>query len=115
MRPPPSSTKDSLTWRLREHARDHWPDLVDVQVRFRANFAYVDGHDANGDTLKLCRLRYTGSATTWGFGIYRASHDDYEDSFLPNGLTAGTPQDALDCACNLYLQPHTTTRNTPTN
>lgn len=35
--------------------------------------------------MKLCRLRYTGSASTWGFAIYRASHDDYEDNVLPNG------------------------------
>ena len=63
----------------------------------------------------LCRLRYTGSATTWGFAIYRASRDDYEDSFLPTGLTAGSPQDALDCACGLYINTSTTPRNAPTN
>ena len=32
------------------------------------------------------RLRYAGSASTWGFAIYRASHDDYENSYLPNGM-----------------------------
>jgi hypothetical protein len=26
------------------------------------------------------RLRYAGSAATWGFAIYRASHDDYDKS-----------------------------------
>ena len=51
----------------------------------------------------LCRLRYAGSASRWGFAIYRASHDDYQDNFLPNGYTAGTPEDALDCAAGLYL------------
>ena len=40
---------------------------------------------ADGTTLPLCRLRYGGSAHTWGFAIYRASHDDYEDSILPAG------------------------------
>ena len=39
----------------------------------------------------------------WGFAIYRASHDDYEDSFLPSGSMGGTPEEALDCACGLYL------------
>jgi hypothetical protein len=48
------------------------------------------------------RLRYTGSATTWGFAIYRASHDDYEKSIRPSGYPRG-PQQALDCACGLYL------------
>ena len=46
------------------------------------------------------RLRYAGSASTWGFAIYRASHDDY---ILPSGHPTGTPQEALDCACGLYL------------
>ncbi len=39
----------------------------------------------------------------WGFAIYRASHDDYEDSFLPSGNFAGSPEEAIDCACGLYL------------
>ncbi|WP_207954829.1 hypothetical protein [Saccharopolyspora elongata] len=33
-------------------------------------------------------MRYTGSATTWGFAIYRASHDDYENSILPSGYSS---------------------------
>ena len=74
-----------------------------MRLRFRSNFAYVDGEIADGPTIPLCRLRYGGSAHTWGFAIYRASHDDYEDSFLPNGMTGGSPEEALDCACMLYL------------
>jgi hypothetical protein len=69
----------------------------------RANFAYVDGRTADGEVLPLCRLRYGGSASRWGFAIYRAGHEDYEDSVLPSGFTAGEPEDALDCACGLYL------------
>jgi hypothetical protein len=48
-------------------------------------------------------VRYGGSASRWGFALYRASHDDYQDNVLPNGWAAGTPEDALDCACRLYL------------
>ena len=33
--------------------------------------------------MRLCRLRYGGSAHQWGFAIYRASHDDYEDPTCP--------------------------------
>ncbi len=51
--------------------------------------------------------RYSGSASTWGFAIYRASHDDYQTSILPTGWPAGSPQEALDCACGLYLGDHT--------
>jgi hypothetical protein len=103
MASPPASTKNSLTSRLSSHARQHWPQLEAVTVRFRSNFAYVAGHLPDGETLALCRLRYAGSANSWGFAIYRASHDDYEASFLPNGQFAGTPEQALDCACGLYL------------
>ena len=116
MKAPPTSTKHSLTDRLRRHARVRWPQLADVEVRFRAAFAYIDGRAADGTVIKLCRLRYAGSANTWGFAIYRASHDDYDDSFLPNGTPAGSPEEALDCACGLYLNdPTVWLRDTPTN
>ena len=58
-------------------------------------------------TLKLCRLRYVGSASQWQFAIYRASHDDYDESVFFTGLPVGTCQDALDTACGLYLNDPT--------
>ena len=88
---------------LTAHARERWPQLVDVLVRYRGAFAYIDGQLPDGTTLPLCRLRYGGSAHTWGFAIYRASHDDYEPSILHNGYPTGSPQEALDCACGLYV------------
>jgi hypothetical protein len=78
------------------------------KVRVRGRFAYIDGAlDSgevldNGEVLALCRLRYVGSATVWGFAIYLASKDGYQDSLLPSGRPSGTPQEALDCACGLY-------------
>jgi hypothetical protein len=114
---PPASTKSSLGQRLSQRARERWPDLKQVTVRFRGQFAYVDGHLADGEVLQLCRLRYGGYANSWGFAIYRASHDDYQNSILPNGDFAGTAEDALDTACGLYLnepsawQPNTTPTN----
>lgn len=106
---PPQSTKTSLAQRLRDHARDRWPQLARLEVRFRGSFAYVNGHlaDGDGDALPLCRLRYGGSASQWGVALYRASHDDYQDSVLPNGRLAGSPEEALDCACGLYLNDPT--------
>jgi hypothetical protein len=74
-----------------------------VNVRFRANFAYVDGEISEGPTIPLFRLRYGGSANRWGFAIYLASRDGYEDSVLPSGMSVGSPEEALDCACGLYL------------
>jgi hypothetical protein len=107
MAKPPQSTKDSLARRLRIHARDRWPALTDVHVRYRGAFAYVDGELADTTTLPLCRLRYGGYANQWGFAIWLASKNGYEDSFLPNGFPVGTAEDALDCACGLYLNDPT--------
>lgn len=103
MTSPPESTKASLTSRLNTHARAHWPALTRIDVRFRAGFAYINGGLRDGTTVKLCRLRYGGSAHQWGFAMYRASHDDYEDSFLPTGTIVGSAEEALDCAAGLYL------------
>jgi hypothetical protein len=58
---------------------------------------------ADGEVLPLCRLRYGGYASSFGFNIYLASKDGYEDTTLPNGAFEATPQQALDCACGLYL------------
>jgi hypothetical protein len=99
----PESTRSSLEQRLRERQRQRWPQLADIQVRFRASFAYIDGRLPNGDGLPLCRLRYGGSATFWGFAIFLGSSGRYEDSILPTGTFQGTPQEALDCACGLHL------------
>jgi hypothetical protein len=110
---PPASTKTSLGQRLTAHARERWPTLDRVEVRFRGQFAYLTGHLPDGEALPLCRLRYGGSASRWGFAIYRASHDDYQDSILPNGYTTGSPEDALDCACGLYLNEPTAWQSEP--
>ena len=65
----------------------------------------------HGSSLPLCRLLYTGSATTGGFAIRRASH--YDKSVLPSRYPAGTLQEALDCACGLYLDDTTAWLNPP--
>ena len=99
----PDSTKRSLRARLDTHAQARWPALTEVRLRFRGAFAYIDGVLADGEILPLCRLRYVGSAHEWGFAIYRASHADYQDSYLPTGTPVGTAEDALDTASGLYL------------
>ncbi len=103
MASPPASTKTSLGQKLRDRAQQRWPQLTGVTVRFRGPFAYITGQLPGDADLPLCRLRYVGYASTWGFAIYRASHDDYQDSYLPSGQPSGTPEEALDCACGLYL------------
>ena len=111
----PDSTKASLEQRLRARARDRWPQIASLHIRHRGNFSYVDAALADGTMLKLCRLRYVGSASQWQFAIYRASHDDYDESVFPTGLPVGTCQDALDTACGLYLNDPTAWIQPPTN
>ena len=112
----PESTKSSLRQRLETRRRERWPSLTELETTFRANFAYVKGVDPDGDELKLMRLRYHGSASSWGFAIYLASRDGYEDSILPSGAFSGEPEEALDCACGLYLnEPEAWLRDSPRN
>jgi DNA-binding CsgD family transcriptional regulator len=111
----PDSTKTSLEQRLRARARERWPQIASLQIRHRGTFSYVDAALTGGTTLKLCRLRYVGSASQWQFAIYRASHDDYDESVFFTGLPVGTCQDALDTACGLYLNDPTAWTRPPTN
>ena len=111
----PESTKASLEQRLRARARERWPQIASLQIRHRGTFSYVDATLTDATTLKLCRLRYVGSASLWQFAVYRASHDDYDESVFFTGLPVGTCQDALDTACGLYLNDPTAWVRPPTN
>jgi hypothetical protein len=99
----PASTRSSITLRLLDHAGKHWPQLKKVQVTCRASFAYVAGVLPGGEQIPLFRLRYGGSAHSFGFAIYSAARERYEDTLLLTGLPAGTPQEALDTACTIHL------------
>jgi hypothetical protein len=112
---PPESMQHHLRQRLNEHARDRWPGLAEVQIRYRAGFAYIDAVLPDGHTQPLCRLRFTGVLHTWGFAIYAATSDGYQDNILPSGLPIGSPEEALDCACGLYLNDPTAWLTPPTN
>ena len=100
---PAESTKNSLLYRLNAHARSPLAADHDLDVRYRGQFAYVQAELTDGTTQPLIRLRYGGSARHWGFGLYLASSDKYENQILPNGFPTGSPEEALDCACGLYL------------
>lgn len=99
----PDNTRRLVQSRLQARAAERWPELTDVRVRTRAGFAYVEATTADGEELALCRLRYLRTASEWGFGMYLASKDGYEDSVLPSGSFSGSVEEAFDCACGLYL------------
>ncbi|HEX9541646.1 MAG TPA: hypothetical protein VGA04_26080 [Streptosporangiaceae bacterium] len=93
----PDSTKTSIRLRLRQHARDHWPQITDLDVTYHGAFIYVSAAiDDSDEPIPLFRLRYGGSAHSFGFAIYSPARDRYERSLLLTGLPAGTPQEALD-------------------
>ena len=99
----PESTRGSITWRLILHAGEHWPQLDKIQVSYRGSFACVTGVLPGGEQIPLCRLRYGGSAHSFGFAIYSAAKGGCQDAVLRTGLPAGTPQEALDTACTVHL------------
>jgi hypothetical protein len=99
----PDSVKTTLAQRLDTHRRTRWPQLARVDLRYRGEYAYLDAVTTDDEIWPLCRLRYTGTSNRWGFAIHLASQDSYEDSLLPTGLPTGTPEEALDCSCGLYL------------
>jgi hypothetical protein len=53
----PSSTCDSITWRLMLHAGQNWPQLDKVQITCRGGFAYVADVLPGGEQIPLCRGR----------------------------------------------------------
>jgi hypothetical protein len=103
MATPPESTKISLRQRLRARAQAHWPQVASLNFRYRGAFAYVDAQLPDGDVLPLIRLRYSGSARHWSFGLYLPSSGSFENQILPSGFPSGSPEEALDCACGPYL------------
>ena len=100
----PDGARRALARQVDERRQHRWPDLHDLQIRYRGDFDYVAGATSQEHQPQpLFRLRYIGSPNDWGFAIYLASRDGYEDSILPAGRFVGSPAEALDCACGLYL------------
>jgi hypothetical protein len=89
---PSEHTPLSLEGRLGEHARTSWPQLEQLHVRPRGAFAYVEAELADGEQVTLMGLRYTGAVGRWGFALYYAGSDCYEDSLLPTGSPTGHPR-----------------------
>jgi len=73
---PPASTKTSLQQRLTAHARDRWPALAAVTVRFRAQFAYLDALAAR---LTAFEPRYNTTATPFDWRFTRTDLHDMLD------------------------------------
>jgi hypothetical protein len=99
----PEPTRSSITVRLLDHAEKNRPQLAKARTRYHGSFACITGVLRDGTQIPLFRLRYGGSARSFGFAIYSAASDRYEDVLLRTGLPTGTPQEALDTACTVRL------------
>jgi hypothetical protein len=99
----PEPTRSSIILRLLDHAEKNWPQLAKVRARYHGSFAYITGVLRNGEQIPLFRLRYGGSAHSFGFAIYSAARARHEDAVLLTGSPVGTPQEALDTACIVHL------------
>jgi hypothetical protein len=75
------------------HGASHLPQQLRLHRR----------RPAGGEQIPLCRLRCGGSAHSFGFAIYSAARERYEDTLLRTGPPTGTPQEALDIACTVRL------------
>jgi hypothetical protein len=109
------------------HGKRHFPGRYrELDVRFKAQFCYVDAYvepeepvadeesiDAgvNGGealeqiglrALQLCRLRFF-APDRWSLAIHSYAHERYEASVFADGGFVGRPQDGFDLAANLYL------------
>jgi hypothetical protein len=105
---PSGRLKDDVADDLDHHASIHWPQLGEVRMRWHGGYGYVIGYldtDEPDDehAIPLCRLGYLGADDDWEFALYDPATDTYTDTVFPDGALTGTPQDALDCACQLHL------------
>jgi hypothetical protein len=101
--PIPERARLELERRLETHWRRRWPQLKDARVRFRSPYAYIEATHSDGYDQPLFRLRWTNNRDRWAFAIWLASKNSYEESMLPTGSFVGTVEQAMDCACGLYL------------
>ena len=100
----PERARLELERRLEAHRKERWSMLQEARVRFHAPYAYIEATMPEGYDQPLFRLRWTGHPhQKWAFAIYLASRDGYENSVLPSGALVGTVEEAMDCACGLYL------------
>lgn len=126
-RPVPDAVRRATKATILNHGKRHFPGRYrELDVRFKAQFCYVDAYvepeepvadeesiDAgvNGGealeqiglrALQLCRLRFF-APDRWSLAIHSYAHERYEASVFADGGFVGRPQDGFDLAANLYL------------
>jgi hypothetical protein len=88
---PTDAVKTALGRRLQTHRAARWPQLTELKVRFRGEYAYIDA-DEDGDVWPLCRLRYTGNHDA----AANPSASRKRPSTAPAACTSATPPPGPD-------------------
>src|SRR6187401_1264200 len=74
---PSARLKTYLEGHLDFHASQRWPQLEEVTISWRGSYGYVSAYLTEDEPIPVCRLRYLGSDTDWGFALYQASSERY--------------------------------------
>ena len=98
----PESTRSSIILRLLDHAEKNWPQLRKNRPDTTAASLTITGVLPGGEQIPLFRLRYGGSAHSFGSAIYSAARGRYEDA-VANPASLAHPEEALDTACTVHL------------
>ena len=106
----PEPTRSSIIVRLLDHTETNWPQLAKVRARYHGSFAYITGVLRDGEQIPLFRLRYGGSAHSFGFAIYSTARDRYQRRCPVH--RAAHRQPARSTRHRLHRPPHRT--RTPT-
>ena len=116
MAKPPESTKISLRQKLASRAAERWPQLAGITSAGTASSPTSAASSPTAppapDAAALRRLRHH-----LGLCHLPGQPRRLREVRPAQRLPAGTPQEALDCACGLYLGDHTAwlTQPPPTN
>ena len=102
----PDQARCRLEQRLELRRRERWRALRELNSPLPRRLRLHHRHRHRRPAVAMPTPLH-GSPDNWGFACYLASKDGYEESILPTGSFTGTPEEALDCACGLYLNDPT--------
>lgn len=83
--------------------RARWPNGDTIAVRFCAGFAYVAAGLPGGDSLPLCRLRFTRPATHLELRPLPGRRRQLLGQHPAQRGPGGSPEEAFGCAGAIYL------------
>lgn len=121
-RPVPEIVRVTTRAAVLDHAAQHFGGRYhEIDVRFRAQFCYVDAYlepDAppagpaplgttpsapdRADVMELCRLRFF-DRDRWSLALYSYAHERYDPAVFGNGEPFGLAVEGFDLAASLYL------------